>query len=75
MLSTASLTNFAHLSLVKRCAKIKKVYKVDVKRERLRRFYKRFGVSFRSAYTHLYPHGHNLALLQAKRIEFAEKLA
>ena len=46
-----------------------------MKRERLRRFYRRNGISYRSAYTHLYPHGHNLPLLQAKRIEFADKLA
>ena len=63
------------MTIQQRCAKIKKVHKVEVKRELLRRFYKRFGISYRSAYTHLYPHGHNLALLQAQRIEFADMLA
>ena len=75
LLSTECLTNWVHMSIIKRCEKIKKIYKVEVKRERLRRFYKRNSISCRSAHTNLYPHGHNLALLKAQRIEFADKLA
>ena len=45
-----------------------------MKREKLRTFYHQNQVKLRPARTNFYPHGKNLALLEAKRMEFAMDL-
>ena len=67
--SEAMLQRWAHLSLVQRCVKIKRVYNVDVKRESLRN-----GVRNRPVKANLYPHSRDLDELNDERLEFAEKL-
>jgi hypothetical protein len=59
LLSETSLKKWAHLSIFKRCAKIKLLYDVDVPVTSLRRFYRRNGLGYRLAKTELYPHNRN----------------
>lgn len=61
LLSESVLQRWAHLSLVKRCIKIKNAFNIDVKRESLRRFYLRNGVKNRPVKANLYPHDKDLA--------------
>jgi hypothetical protein len=65
----------AHLSLHKRCLKIKKLFDVEVSKPRLMRFYKRNGLRYGMAKSELYPHHKNLDLLQQERIAYAMKLS
>ena len=74
LLSEQVLQRWAHLSLVKRCIKIKREFNVDIKRESLRRFYLRNGVKNRPVKSNLYPHDKDLDQLNDDRLEFAEKL-
>ena len=50
------------------------VYGVTVKRHKLQLFYQRNGVKCRRTKSRYFPHGHNLKLLEARRIEFAMEL-
>ena len=74
LLSTDCLNNWAHLSILQRCEKIWQDFKVRIKRHKLQLFYKRNNIRWKISYTKFYPHGHDLTLLQAKRIEFAMEI-
>ena len=74
LLSEAVLQRWAHLSIAKRCIKIKREFNVDVKRETLRRFYLRSGVKNRPVKANMYPHGKDLDQLNDDRLALAEKL-
>ena len=63
LLSTECLSDWAHLSIPQRCAKLLKDFGVVVKRNTLENFYKRNNVKYRSMKSNLFPHGHNLELL------------
>ena len=54
--------------------KIMKEFNVEVKRERLRRFYLRNGVKNRPVKASLYPHHKDIDKLNEDRLEYAEKL-
>jgi hypothetical protein len=65
----------AHLSLHKRCLKIKKLYDVEVSKPRLMRFYRRNGLRYGIAKSELYPHTRDLDELKQERIAYATKLS
>ena len=56
LLSDSCLRSWAHLSIYKRCHKIKQRYGVNVPKETLRRFYRRNGIRYNVAKGDLYPH-------------------
>ena len=60
LLSEDCLRRWAHLSIYKRCVKIKQLYNVTVAKETLRRFYKRNGLGYSPARSDLYPHNKDL---------------
>ena len=59
---------------MQRCEEIRQKFGVEVKKEKLRLFYKRNQVSWQSTVAKYYPHTHNLQLLECRRMEFAMKL-
>ena len=62
------------MTILQRCLKIQKVYGVTVKRHKLQLFYKRNNIRHRKIKSRYFPHGHDLELLEARRIEFAMDL-
>jgi len=74
LLSTDCLTNWAHLTIAKRCAKIWKDFKVRVGRHKLTLFYQRNNIRCKATKAKYYPHGRNLELLEARRMEFAMRM-
>ena len=69
------LRRWAHLSLVKRCVRIKQLYGFDVAKSTLHQFYHRNGLGYKAAKAALYPHNKDLDELQRERMEFAMKLS
>jgi hypothetical protein len=69
------LRSWAHLSIYKRCLKIKQLYDVHVPKESLRMFYKRHGLGYNVAKGDLYPHKKDPDALQQERQAFAMKLS
>ena len=74
LLSTDCLTKWAHLTILKRCEKIWREYRVRVGRHKLTLFYQRNNIRCKTARAKYYPHGKNLQLLEARRIEFAMRM-
>ena len=70
LLSPACLKAWAHMSIVQRCEKIWKRYKVQVKRHKLTLFYQRNGIKCAPTYNKYFPHGHDLDRLKFRRMEF-----
>ena len=64
ILSEECLKQWAHLSIYKRCLKLKQKYNVDVAKETLRRFYKRNNLGYSPARADLYPHNKDLDELE-----------
>ena len=75
LLSSACLSDWMHLTLEQRSAKIKQLYGTDVTRHTLRNFYLRNGVKQTPAYAKLYPNNKDPVKLESERIEFAMRLA
>ena len=63
------------MNLASRCLKIRELFDVEVKREKLGVFYRRNGVHWRATGRKFMPSGGNLELLEALRMEFAQDLA
>jgi hypothetical protein len=74
LLDPITMTRWCHLNLLQRCEKIQLDWGVDVKKERLRRFYKQNGVSFKPTKVRLYPHGWDPEELEQLRFRYAEEL-
>ena len=74
LLSQSCLEDWTHLNLHKRCERIWKVHKVRVKRDKLRLFYLRHGITCKATSTKYYPHNKNLVQLQEERVAFARQL-
>jgi len=75
LLSDRCLKQWAHLSVYKRCVKIKQLYDVHVPKESLRQFYIRHGLGYKAAKGDLYPHGKDLNELNQEQQAFAMKLS